>query len=91
MTDELGWRIFSDTPVSAGPMRQLTKLPEGVTIRIVLLDTGGPSQPRFELIIPDVPLPAAKPTRGFIGFDDGAGHAARYDPFTGVAYSIRPR
>lgn len=88
-TDQLGWRVVSDTPVDSEPMRHLTKLPPGVSVRIVLLDTGGPSQPRLELLIPDVPLPPLRPLRGFVGFDDGSGQAGQYDPYTGVTYSLR--
>jgi catechol 2,3-dioxygenase-like lactoylglutathione lyase family enzyme len=88
-TGQLGWRVLSDTPVSSGPMRQLTKLPDDVAIRIVLLDTGGPSQPRLELIVPDAPLSVTKPLRGFLGFHDGSGQAGLYDPYTGITYSIQ--
>ncbi|MCS6801770.1 MAG: VOC family protein [Chloroflexota bacterium] len=91
-TDLLGWQVASDTSLDSVPMRQLTKLPDSVSIRLVLLDTGGPSQPRLELLIPDLPLPPTKPGRGFLGFDDGSGHAGLYDPHTGITYSIpQPR
>ncbi|MFN8533375.1 MAG: hypothetical protein U0556_07490 [Dehalococcoidia bacterium] len=87
----LGWRVVSDAPIDSAPMRTLIRLPDDVAVRGVLLDTGGPSQPRIELVIADLPLPEARPLRGFIGLFDGSGTAGLYDPYSGVTYSVRER
>lgn len=86
--DTLGWGIASETDVGPGPIRAVMRIPPDRSIRVLLLDTGGASRPRPELLLTPLTGSTAPPQIGWIGLDDGADGQTRRDPTSGLTFHL---